>query len=117
MKVMKNRPLRRLVDQATARGAQALPKVSFEFFPPKNPQGEAQLWATVKALEPLLPQYVSVTYGAGGTTREATYATVKRIIDETYLRPAAHLTCVGQSQAEIGALLRQYWSSDRKSVV
>ncbi len=117
MKAMKNRPLRRLVDQASARGAQTLPKVSFEFFPPKNPQGEAQLWATVKALEPLLPQYVSVTYGAGGTTREATFATVKRIVDETHLRPAAHLTCVGHSRAEIGSLLRQYWSAGIRHIV
>jgi methylenetetrahydrofolate reductase (NADPH) len=117
MKAMKNRPLRRLVDQATARGASTLPKVSFEFFPPKNPPAEAQLWATVKALEPLLPQFVSVTYGAGGTTRDATIATVKRIVDETHLRPAAHLTCVGHSSAEIGALLRRYWSAGIRHIL
>lgn len=117
MKAMKNRPLRRLVDQASARGAQTLPKVSFEFFPPKNPQAEAQLWATVKALEPLLPQYVSVTYGAGGTTREATFATVKRMVDETHLRPAAHLTCVGHGRAEIDALLREYWRAGIRHIL
>jgi methylenetetrahydrofolate reductase (NADPH) len=58
-------------------------KVSFEFFPPKTDTMEQQLWQSIKRLEPLAPQFVSVTYGAGGTTRERTHATVKRIVDET----------------------------------
>ena len=74
-------------------------RVSFEFFPPKTAAMEEQPWHAVKRLEPLAPQFVSVTYGAGGTTRERTHATVKRIVDETSLRPAAHLTCVGATRA------------------
>src|SRR6185312_9585217 len=66
--------------------------VSFEFSPPKNDEAEAALWATILRLEPLKPAFVSVTYGAGGSTRERTHATVKRIVEETSLKPAAHLT-------------------------
>ncbi|HVT52053.1 MAG TPA: methylenetetrahydrofolate reductase [NAD(P)H] [Dongiaceae bacterium] len=95
----------------------APPRVSFEFFPPKNPQMEAQLWGTIKALEALLPQYVSVTYGAGGSTRDATFDTVKRIAAETHLRPAAHLTCVGHGRAEIARLLEQYWEAGVRHIV
>ena len=68
--------------------------ISYEFFPPKTPQMEAQLWETIKRLEPLHPRFVSVTYGAGGSTRERTHATVERIARETQMKPAAHLTCV-----------------------
>jgi methylenetetrahydrofolate reductase (NADPH) len=93
------------------------PTVSFEFFPPKTPAAEAQLWPAIRALEPLLPQFVSVTYGAGGGTRDATYGTVTRIFSETHLRPAAHLTCVGQSRAEIDDLLRRYWASGVRHIV
>ena len=67
-------------------------KVSFEFFPPKTEAMETQLWQSIKRLEPLGPQFVSVTYGAGGTTRERTHTTVKRLVDETGLKPAAHRT-------------------------
>src|SRR6478609_4770139 len=70
------------------------PRVSFEFFPPKTPEMEERLWTAVKRLEPLRPRFVSVTYGAGGSTRERTHMTVRRIRDETMLEPAAHLTCV-----------------------
>lgn len=94
-----------------------LPRVSFEFFPPKSPAMSDQLWATVRALEPLHPQFVSVTYGAGGTTRESTFATVKRIAQETSLHPAAHLTCVGHSRGEIDDLLRLYWDAGIRHVV
>ena len=73
--------------------------VSFEFSPPKTDEAEAQLWQTIKRLEPLQPSFVSVTYGAGGSTRARTHATVKRIVEETSLKPAAHLTCVGASCA------------------
>lgn len=95
----------------------APPKVSFEFFPPKTPDMERQLWATVAALEKLLPDFVSVTYGAGGTTRASTFATVKRLTDETHLRPAAHLTCVGHSKSEIDEILRRYWDAGVRHIV
>ncbi|MBM3525508.1 MAG: methylenetetrahydrofolate reductase [Alphaproteobacteria bacterium] len=92
-------------------------KVSFEFFPPKTEAMEQQLWQAIKRLEPLAPQFVSVTYGAGGTTRERTHATVKRIVDETRLRPAAHLTCVGASREEIDAVARDYWQAGVRHIV
>src|SRR5215471_13874853 len=71
------------------------PRVSFEFFPPKTAEMEARLWEVIKRLESLAPRFVSVTYGAGGSTRERTHATVRRIRQETALEPAAHLTCIG----------------------
>jgi methylenetetrahydrofolate reductase (NADPH) len=101
----------------SSRAVVAPPRVSFEFFPPKNPQMETQLWQTVKALEPLLPQYVSVTYGAGGSTRDATFETVRRIVDKTHLRPAAHLTCVGHGRKDIAQLLEKYWESGVRHIV
>ena len=84
------------------------PRISFEFFPPKNAEMEATLWASVQRLAPLQPNFVSVTYGAGGTTRERTHATVKRIVDETSLKPAAHLTCVAATKAEVDDVIRSY---------
>ncbi len=92
-------------------------RVSFEFFPPKTAAMEEQLWQAVKRLEPLAPQFVSVTYGAGGTTRERTHATVKRIVDETSLRPAAHLTCVGATREEIDRVVREYWDAGVRHIV
>lgn len=83
-------------------------QVSFEFFPPKTAEMEASLWQAICQLAPLRPRFVSVTYGAGGTTRERTHATVKRILAETNLVPAAHLTCVGASRAEVDAVVRSY---------
>ena len=83
-------------------------RVSFEFFPPKTPEMEAALWEAAKRLEPLRPSFVSVTYGAGGSTRERTHATVTRLVRETTMRPAAHLTCVGASKDEIRATLKAY---------
>ena len=80
--------------------------VSFEFFPPKSDEAEAGLWRTLRKLEPIGPRFVSVTYGAGGTTRDRTLATVKRIVDETSLKPAAHLTCVGATKDEVNAVVR-----------
>ncbi|HVZ00099.1 MAG TPA: methylenetetrahydrofolate reductase [NAD(P)H] [Dongiaceae bacterium] len=109
--------MRRLDARGPSRAVEAPPRVSFEFFPPKNPQMEAQLWATIKALEPLLPQYVSVTYGAGGSTRDATFETVQRIVAETHLHPAAHLTCVGHGRAEIARLLERYWEAGVRHIV
>jgi methylenetetrahydrofolate reductase (NADPH) len=82
--------------------------VSFEFFPPKTEKMEQALWAAVRRLEPLKPKFVSVTYGAGGSTRERTHATVARILKETSLLPAAHLTCVGATRAEVDAVVRAY---------
>ncbi len=93
------------------------PLVSFEFFPPKTPEMEEKLWQTVKRLEPLGPRFVSVTYGAGGSTRERTHATVLRIRQETRLEPAAHLTCVGAVCAEIDAVARHYWDAGIRHLV
>jgi len=93
------------------------PLVSFEFFPPKTPEMEAKLWLAVKRLEPLAPRFVSVTYGAGGSTRERTHATVTRIRRETPLEPAAHLTCIGASRKEIDAVAEHYWEAGIRHVV
>ncbi len=82
--------------------------VSFEFFPPKTEQMEETLWRSIERLAPLSPSFVSVTYGAGGSTRERTHATVKRILSDTPLKPAAHLTCVGASKAEVDAVVDSY---------
>jgi len=91
--------------------------VSFEFFPPKNADMEAQLWNAIRRLAPLRPHFVSVTYGAGGSTRDRTHATVKRIVEETPLRPAAHLTCVGAPRAEVDAVVKQYWDAGVRHIV
>jgi len=92
-------------------------KVSFEFFPPKTEKMEQTLWASIKRLEPLDPQFVSVTYGAGGTTRERTHATVARMLKETELAPAAHLTCVGAERAEVDAVVSDYWKLGVRHIV
>lgn len=91
--------------------------VSFEFFPPKSEKMEAQLWDAVTQLKPLGPSFVSVTYGAGGSTRERTHATVARIIAEAQLPAAAHLTCVAASQAEIREVAEQYWEAGVRHIV
>jgi len=92
-------------------------RVSFEFFPPKTAKMEEQLWQVIRRLEPLQPDFVSVTYGAGGTTRERTHRTVMRILRETNLTPAAHLTCVGADKAEIDKIAQQYWDEGVKHLV
>lgn len=92
-------------------------ELSFEFFPPKTPELEQSLWHNIKELEPLGPRFVSVTYGAGGTTRERTHALVKRIQDETMLKAAAHLTCVGASKTDIDVIADQYWESGIRHIV
>ncbi|GAA0773046.1 methylenetetrahydrofolate reductase [NAD(P)H] [Roseibium denhamense] len=93
-----------------SRGQSAEPiTASFEFFPPKSDKMAETLWSTVKRLEPLEPAFVSVTYGAGGSTRERTHKTVERILKETVLAPAAHLTCVGSPKSEVDEILRDYW--------
>jgi methylenetetrahydrofolate reductase (NADPH) len=91
--------------------------VSFEFFPPKSEKMEAQLWDAVTQLKPLAPSFVSVTYGAGGSTRERTHATVARIIAEAKLPAAAHLTCVAASKAEIREVAEQYWEAGVRHIV
>src|SRR5262245_37489801 len=85
--------------------------VSCEFLPPKTEQMTEQLWQAVQRLAPLNPEFVSVTYGAGGSTRERTHSVVRRIQVEAGLRAAAHLTCVGATRAEVDAIAREYWSS------
>jgi methylenetetrahydrofolate reductase (NADPH) len=83
-------------------------RVSFEFFPPKTEEMEARLWETVTRLAPLKPEFVSVTYGAGGSTRERTARTVARILKETDVTPAAHLTCVDATKEEVDAVVREF---------
>jgi methylenetetrahydrofolate reductase (NADPH) len=92
-------------------------QVSFEFFPPKTEKMAETLWDSVKTLEPLQPRFVSVTYGAGGSTRERTHATVERILKETSLTPAAHLTCVGASKAEVDEVAKEYWDLGVRNIV
>jgi methylenetetrahydrofolate reductase (NADPH) len=84
------------------------PRISFEFFPPKTEEMERSLWETITRLAPLTPNFVSVTYGAGGSTRERTHSTIARILKETALTPAAHLTCVGASRADIDEVVARY---------
>jgi methylenetetrahydrofolate reductase (NADPH) len=92
-------------------------RVSFEFFPPKTDEMEKSLWEAIARLAPLAPSFVSVTYGAGGSTRERTHATVKRIIAETALAPAAHLTCVAASRAEVDAVIQSYVAAGVRHIV
>ena len=91
--------------------------VSFEFFPPKTAEMELKLWQVIERLAPLGPRFVSVTYGAGGSTRERTHAMVRRIRRETMLEPAAHLTCVGASRDEIDGIVRDYWATGIRHLV
>jgi len=91
--------------------------VSFEFFPPKTERMETQLWDAITELAPLKPGFVSVTYGAGGSTRERTHATVARLVTDTDLTPAAHLTCVAASKAEIDEIADRYWEAGVRHIV
>jgi methylenetetrahydrofolate reductase (NADPH) len=93
------------------------PLVSFEFFPPKTEAMDRSLWQAITRLAPLAPCFVSVTYGAGGSTRERTHATVARLRRETALEPAAHLTCVGASREDIDAVARAYWDAGIRHIV
>ncbi|MBM3951610.1 MAG: methylenetetrahydrofolate reductase [Rhodospirillales bacterium] len=92
-------------------------RVSFEFFPPKTEGAEIALWECIQRLAPVRPSFVSVTYGAGGSTRERTHATVLRIRRETALEPAAHLTCVNATRAEVDAVARRYWDEGIRHIV
>ena len=91
--------------------------ISFEFFPPKNDEMEVKLWEAISRLKYLKPNFVSVTYGAGGSTRERTHHTIEKIINETDLKPASHLTCVGASKQEIEKILRNYWQIGVRHIV
>jgi methylenetetrahydrofolate reductase (NADPH) len=92
-------------------------EVSFEFFPPRTDAMAETLWRSIETLAPLHPRFVSVTYGAGGTTRERTHATVARLVRETDLVPAAHLTCVGASRGEVDDIARSYWDAGVRHIV
>jgi methylenetetrahydrofolate reductase (NADPH) len=107
-------PLR--ASRFTAAGARRM-RVSFEFFPPKTADMERTLWEAIGRLGPLHPAFVSVTYGAGGSTRERTHATVKRILNETTLVPAAHLTCVSAARDEINQVVRDYCEAGVRHIV
>jgi methylenetetrahydrofolate reductase (NADPH) len=98
-------------------GGQPRIRVSFEFFPPKTEEMEKTLWESITRLKPLKPNFVSVTYGAGGSTRERTHSTVKRILAETALTPAAHLTCVAATCDEIDAVIRNYCAAGVRHIV
>ena len=91
--------------------------VSYEFFPPKNEAMEKTLWESIQKLEPMNPDFVSVTYGAGGSTRERTHRTVVRMANETSLKPAAHLTCVESDKAEMDAIAKDYWENGVRHIV
>jgi len=91
--------------------------VSFEFFPPKNKESIESLWSNIRRLEPLQPKFISVTYGAGGSTRENTHKLVKEIKKETSLTPAAHLTCIDTSVKEIERIADDYWHNNIKHIV
>jgi methylenetetrahydrofolate reductase (NADPH) len=109
--------------QASLRPSRFMPAghgrigVSFEFFPPKDEGMEKILWDSIERLKPLAPDFVSVTYGAGGSTRGRTHATVKRILKETPLTPAAHLTCVAATRAEVDEIVRSYVEAGVRHIV
>ena len=92
-------------------------RVSFEFFPPKNQDAISSLWNNINRLEPLKPRFISVTYGAGGSTRENTHDLVKQIKKKTNLQPAAHLTCINSTKEEIEFIANDYWESGIKHIV
>lgn len=98
-------------------GGTPRPNVSFEFSPPKTPEAEEALWDAIRRLEPLDPTFVSVTYGAGGSTRDRTHRTVLRMLKETRLKPAAHLTCVEASRGEVDEVIQDYWDAGIRHIV
>jgi methylenetetrahydrofolate reductase (NADPH) len=103
--------------QALEFGLASQLHVSFEFFPPKTPDMAVALWQAVDRLAPLAPAFVSVTYGAGGSTRERTHVTIERILATTDLVPAAHLTCVAASRGEISEVVHRYWDAGVRHIV
>ena len=111
-----HQPVSRML-RPSASEADSRFNVSFEFFPPKTAEMEATLWDSIARLAPLHPDFVSVTYGAGGATRERTHATLARLVRETNVRPAAHLTCVAASRAEVDEVARDYWNVGVRHIV
>jgi methylenetetrahydrofolate reductase (NADPH) len=113
--------LQRLMSGTSPRRRQFLGagniKVSFEFFPPKTPAMEEMLWASIRRLEPFEPTNIAITYGAGGSTRDRTHATLVRVLRETRLKPAAHLTCIGATKVELNAVVQNYWSMGIRHIV
>lgn len=109
-------PVARAAD-ASRSGKSNDVRVSYEFFPPKNTKMEETLWNTISQLETMNPDFVSVTYGAGGSTRERTHKTVARMASETQLKPAAHLTCVGSTIEEIDEIAKAYWAAGVRHIV
>lgn len=105
------------MSQKTATNFGIAPAVSFEFFPPASDAMEQTLWSSIKRLESLAPRFVSVTYGADGSTRERTHNVVRRILNETSLLPAAHLTCVDATREEIDDIAREYWDLGVRHIV
>ena len=103
----------RFVEAGARRGL----RVSFEFFPPKTPEMEQSLWDCIARLAPLKPNFVSVTYGAGGSTRERTHATVNRILADTMLTPAAHLTCVAATRTDVDSVIEAYARAGVRHIV
>ncbi|MBI1868345.1 MAG: methylenetetrahydrofolate reductase [NAD(P)H] [Methylocystis sp.] len=107
-----------MLDQAVEPAATERPiDVSFEFFPPQTPEMEIRLWEAITRLAPLQPRFVSVTYGAGGSTRERTHAIVARLVAETEIEPAAHLTCVSASRGQVDDVVRAYWEVGVRHIV
>ena len=109
-------PVARVADRQSSAAAHPL-AISFEFSPPKTAEAEENLWTCIRRLEPLGPSFVSVTYGAGGSTRDRTHRTVKRILDETTLSPAAHLTCVDAPREEVDEVIQAYWDAGIRHIV
>src|SRR5688500_2922652 len=106
-----------MITELEQRFTGRVPSVSFEFFPPKTTEMEEKLWQAIQHLESLSPAFVSVTYGAGGSTRERTHHTVRRILQETSLKPAAHLTCVSASKEEVDQVAKDYWAAGVRHIV
>jgi methylenetetrahydrofolate reductase (NADPH) len=109
-------PVARIAERQRGPRAHRL-SISFEFSPPRTEEAEVALWECIRRLEPLAPDFVSVTYGAGGSTRDRTHRTVKRILDETSLKPAAHLTCVDASCDDVDEVIRGYWDAGIRHIV
>lgn len=109
-------PVARVADRQRGASANAL-SISFEFSPPKTAEAEESLWTCIRRLEPLAPSFVSVTYGAGGSTRDRTHRTVMRILDETTLSAAAHLTCVDASRGDVDEVIQAYWDAGIRHIV